>query len=217
MKCPDCGIEIARLPCERCKGEAARHELEIQSLVKRFLLVRGAPETDDHRASLDSALVHLQRRLDNEQFRETVSFNARDLLRGQHWWYIPYGWIGCRGFIVNMESGYVNWLGSALSLSNCFWGHEHGIYHDMLDFAFSPDTDRNLAARLLRRFKHMHPNARGVLPGEPVWYRESEIPTALSKQFPTFKHHFVWFGIPDIFHAYEKEGLQFSCTLSKGV
>src|SRR4051812_12688196 len=116
MKCPDCGIEIVALPCERCQSEAARREHEMQNVAEQFSLVRGAPETDESRVSLDFALASVQKRLDKERFQGTVSYNTRDLLRSRSWWYIPYRWIGCRGFIVNLDSGYVNWLGSALSL-----------------------------------------------------------------------------------------------------
>ncbi len=214
MKCPDCGIEIVALPCERCQGEAARREQIMESVAEEFSLVRGAPETEESGVSLDFALTSIQKHLDKERFQGTVSYNARDLLRSKRWWYIPYRWIGCRGFIVSLDSGYVNWLGSALSLSDCFWGHERGIVCELVDFTFSPGTDTGLASRLLTRFKHMHPDARGRLPSEPVWYRETEIPAALSNQFPTFKRHFVWFAIPELRHAHEKERLRFTCTPS---
>jgi len=112
MKCPDCGIEIVALPCKRCQGE----EQIIQNVAEEFSLVRGAPETEGSRVSLDFALTSIQKHLDKEQFQGTVSYNARDLLRSKRWWHIPYRWIGCTGFIVSLDSGYVNWLGSALSL-----------------------------------------------------------------------------------------------------
>src|SRR5450756_3086975 len=170
MKCPDCGIEIAALPCERCEKEAANAERVMQAVVEEFSLVRGAPETKESRESLDFALMHLKQPLEKERFRGTVSYNTRDLLRSQRWWYVPFRWIGCMGFIVNLDSGYVNWLGSGPSLSNCFWGHEHGLFCELVDFAFAPDTDLELAKKLLLRFKHMYPNTDGVYPKEPVWY-----------------------------------------------
>jgi hypothetical protein len=214
MNCPACGIQIGSLPCWRCEREALDHEWEFKSLIKEFGLVRGAPETDASRASLDFALTCIHKRLTKEQFSMSVSYDAQDLLCSGGWWYIPYRWIGCRGFIVNRDDGYVNWLGSALSLRDCFWGHERGVVCDLVDFTFSPDTDMEVALRLLPRFKHMHADASGRLPSEPVWYRESETPAALSNQFPTFKRHFVWFAIPDLFDACEKGGLRFTCSLS---
>lgn len=117
---------------------------------------------------------------------------------------------------MSKEDLYVNWLGSALSVEECFWGHDRGVFCDLVDFAFAPDTDEGDAARLLPRFKHMHPNAGGVLPSEPVWYRDSEVLAALKRHFPVFSGHFVWYAIPELHHAYEQDGLRFTCRLSKG-
>ena len=122
MKCPDCGIEIEAIPCGHCEQQAASHEQDMQNLVEEFSLVRGAPETDESQSSLEFALNCLQQCLEEERFKGTLSYNSGDLLCSQHWWYIPYRWIGCAGFIVSLDSGYVNWLGSALGLRECFWG-----------------------------------------------------------------------------------------------
>ena len=108
----------------------------------------------------------------------------------------------------------MNELGSALSLEECFWGHDHGTSTDLVDFTFAPETDLTLAAKLLGRFKHMRPNARGELPRNPVWYRESEIGPALSSQFPVFKRHFVGFAIPELRKAVDDDGLRFRSLLS---
>jgi hypothetical protein len=142
-------------------------------------------------------------------------YDQTRVIETDRWWFIPWGWIGCAGFIVNKEDLYVNWLGSALTLENCFWGHDHGIYHDLIDFSFSAETDRLVAARLIPRFKHMLPNAKGVLPNEPVWYRDSEIQPAIDRQFPFFKRHFIWYGIPELRRAYENNEVRFTCALSQ--
>src|SRR5262249_51312383 len=145
------------------------HEWEFKSLIKEFSLVRAAPETASLRVSLECALTAIRKRLDRERFQMPVDYDAKDLPSSKTWWYVPYCWIGCRGFIVNMDDGYVNWLGSALSLRDCFWGHQHGVVCDLVDFTFSPGTHTQLTSRLLRSFKHMHPNANGRSPSEPVW------------------------------------------------
>jgi len=157
----------------------------------------------------------IRRRFAADVFRGQLKYEPAKVIETDRWWYIPFCWIGCAGFIVNKADLYVNWLGSGLGLEQCFWGHDHGVYCDLVDFAFSPETDTRLAARLVSRFKHMRPNARGVLPNEPVWYRESEIPMVISSQFPTFRRHHVWCGIPDLFHSCENDGLRFTCCLSK--
>ena len=168
-------------------------------------------------STIRDAEVAIISRLTADSFRGNLDYAADKVIETARWWYIPYCWIGCAGFIVNKDDLYVNWLGSALSLEQCFWGHDHGVFCDLVDFSFSPDTDRTLAARLLSRFKHMHRNAKGSMPSESVLYQDSEIPVALSNQFPTFSRHFVWLGIAEFLHAYEKEGLRFTCELSRGV
>jgi hypothetical protein len=186
-----------------------------KSLIKEFSLIRGAPNSNSSRKSLERAVDCMRKRLAREKFRGDVQYDPQFLLRSRTWWYIPYRWIGCSGFIVNMNDGYVNWLGSALKLRQCFWGHERGIFHDLVDFKFAPDTNREMVARLLRSFKHLFPDALGVLPNEPVWYRASEIPAAIEKQFPVFKRHFVWVAIEPLMNACEKDGLRFTCSLSE--
>jgi hypothetical protein len=215
MRCPDCGIEIGSLPCWRCERSALDQEWNYKSLIKDFSLVRGAPTSDSQRASLKFAVKRIEERLAKSKHRGGVSYKEEHLLHCADWWYIPYTWIGCSGFIVNTKDGYVNWLGSGLiTLQEFFWGHNRGIFCDLVDFEFASNTDKSVAAKLLEKFQHMHPNARGVLPQCPVWYRDSEIPSALSSQFPIFKHHCVWPAIPDLFQACKEKGLRFTCRLS---
>ncbi len=119
------------------------------------------------------------------------------------------------GFIVNKSDLYVNWLGSGLfNIDEVFWGHDHGIYCDIMDFTFAANTDSQLTEKIVRRFKR---SARGD-DGEPTddfcFYQDHQISDAVQKQFPTFKNHFVWYGIPEIFKAYQSEGLRFTCALT---
>ena len=69
-------------------------------------------------------------------------------------------------------------------------------------------------ARLLTKFQHMHPNAQGKQPKEPVWYSDSEIAEAISKQFPVFKWHCVWHAIPELRLAVDENGLEFKSVLA---
>jgi len=213
MKCPDCGIEIGGLPCWRCERESLDHEWEYKRLIKQFSLRRGPPADDASCASLDFALLCIQKRLARDRFRMTVPYLPQDLLRAETWWYIPYRWIGCKGFIVNAADGYVNWLGSALDLQDCFWGHERGVFCDVVDFTFAANTEAKVAVRILQHFRHLRPNEKGQSPREPAPYRDSEIASAMTAQFPTFRSHFVWYAIPALLKAWENEGLRFTCAL----
>jgi hypothetical protein len=149
------------------------------------------------------------------RFRGELRYDPAKVIESPNWRYIPYTWIGCKGFIVSREDLYVNWLGSALSLEECFWGQEHGIVNDLVDFAFAAETNISLATTLVSRFKHMHPNAKGVVPGGPVWYRSEEVSSAVAQQFPLFKRHYAWFCIPDLMIACQGDKLQFTCSPCK--
>jgi len=156
----------------------------------------------------------IRQRFKTDGFRGKMKYDTTETIENDRWWYIPFCWVGCAGFIVNKSDLYVNWLGSGIKLELCFWGHDRGIFSDMVDFTFSQDTSKDLAMRLISKFQHMQPNSRGALPSYPVWYRDSEIPSAYSSQFPVFRNHFVWFAIPELFRACETEGLQFTCCLT---
>jgi hypothetical protein len=214
MKCPVCGIEIDALPCERCEAEAIAEERRIENLVEAFSLVRGAPRATDDINSLNSALAHLQRQLHRDSFRGIVTYDERDLLCAQNWWYIPYRWIGCGGFIVNKTNHYVNCLGSGLSLDDCFWGHERGVFCDLVDFTFAPETDRELVAMIVRRFKKVEFNPENPSHWETHWYDRRNIAPVIDKHFPTFKCHFVWFGIPEIRQACREHDLRFTSVIA---
>jgi len=146
-----------------------------------------------------------------------LAYDRTQAIETERWWYIPVLSIGSKGFIVNKTDLYVNWLGSGLSLGDCFWGHDHGLFCDLVDFTFHKQTEVESARKLVVKFQHMHPNAEGRLPGEPVWYRETEVEAAVAKQFPVFKRHFVWFAIPDLHAAWTNSGLRFRSILSKGI
>ncbi len=164
--------------------------------------------------SIRDAEEAIRRRFLKDGVCQTLKYAADQVIETDQWWYVPSCSIGSAGFIVNKADSYVNWLGSALSLEQCFWGHDHGVFCDLVDFAFQSDTEMTLAARLLPRFKHRRPDLVGRVPGEPVWYRDSEVKHALAGQFPIFRRHFVWFAIPELRHAYQEEGLRFTCGLS---
>ena len=157
----------------------------------------------------------IRRRFASEGFRGELKYDPAKVIETDRWWWIPCGWIGSFGCIVNKHDLYVNWLGSALHDNDAIiWGHEHDIFCDLVDFTFAADTETQLVENLVLRFDHMNPNAAGLLPVRPVPYRETEVAAAVARHFPTFKRHFAWLAIPQIRHAYENEGLRFTCVLS---
>jgi hypothetical protein len=53
-----------------------------------------------------------------------------ELFESQNWLFIPYGGIGCGGWIIDKADGHVNRLGSQFGHDDDFWGHNHGLKHD---------------------------------------------------------------------------------------
>ena len=166
------------------------------------------------RMTIREAEDAIRRRFAASHFRGELKYDPSKVIETERWWYIPYCWIGCAGFIVSKHNLYVNWLGSGCTLEECFWGHDYGVFCDLVDFTFASETSRTSVVNLVAKFKHVHPAANGRIPSQPVWYRPNEIEEAVTRQFPSFKRHFVWFCIPELKRASECEGLSFSSTLS---
>ena len=163
---------------------------------------------------IEEAEAAIRQKWAREGFKGKLQYDPAKIIENERWWFIPCGWIGSFGCIVNKSDKYVNWLGSSvMTMEDCFWGHDHGVFYDLVDFSFNPETNIQLATQLLARFQHMRPNARGMLPKQPVPYRDSEISEALSTQFPVFRHHFVWYAIPELRKASERDGLLFTSVL----
>jgi hypothetical protein len=140
------------------------------------------------------------------------SYDPAKVVETERWWYLPPtpGWVGCAGYIVNKHDRYVNCLDSGFDLDDYFWAHDQGVFFDLVDFSFAPETNRQLAAKLLVKFRRSDTD----LPEDSGWYHESEIPDAMARQFPTFKRHWVWSAIPDLRKAWERKALRFTSVLS---
>ncbi|WP_438038273.1 hypothetical protein [Sorangium sp. So ce128] len=74
-----------------------------------------------------------------------VWFERTVIDRGGYWFF-PIGHVGSCGVIVDKANGRLSVMGSALSLDDCFWGHEH---------AFSPEF-------VCLRIKKVHDEGRTI-------------------------------------------------------
>lgn len=141
LRCEECGLPIDAYPCKYCREREASEEQARRAVIAEFSLRTGAPSISTDRASFTAAVAAMERRLEQEKFRGEVKFDPKDILESDRWWYIPYRWIGCMGFIVNKADGSVNWLGSGVcSLSDCFWGHDRGVICGPIDFTFTAEV-----------------------------------------------------------------------------
>jgi hypothetical protein len=83
--------------------------------------------------------------------REDEIFDARDALEAATWWYVPYFWIGCAGFVVEKATGQVHQMGSNAGLETYLWAQAHGLLWERADLVIDEVRDRDAAARWLRR------------------------------------------------------------------
>lgn len=156
MRCPDsnCALEIGSLPCLYCEERLKRAESEMEKLVTEFSLIRGFPNEPERRHSFDAADSAFRRHLGSAGFEGEVSYKQDAVMESALWWYIPFYWIGCAGFIVEKADGAVNWLGSAHPLRLCFWAHNRGLWARTTDITIhlmskTPET-RELVLELVR-------------------------------------------------------------------
>jgi hypothetical protein len=181
-------------------------------MARELSLQLGPPRTPVEQASLDRALARMQRRMDAQGFKGKIKFDPSQLLRASDWWYIPFGWIGCFGFIVSDAGEYVNWLGSSsvLRMQDCFWGHEHGAVCGLVEFTIHDYSD---ASVLLELFPHLQKAVPSrFAPYRMVSFFQAEIAMEIKAGFPRFQNYFVWHAIPVLRRLKESGDLVFTCT-----
>src|SRR5215208_3419801 len=104
IRCPNCGLPMRDGRCEHCLQQVRRHEEEYRQLIRTFNLRRGPPLSASNLASLYEAERRVKALLKHRQFEGVMEYPQADVLESESWWYIPYRWIGCFGFIVSKKS-----------------------------------------------------------------------------------------------------------------
>jgi len=111
------------------------------------------------------------------------------------YWFFRVGYIGSSGVIVDKADLRLFPMGSALSLDDCFWGHEHGFSPEFLVLRIVAVHDLERTVEFLRRRAgepdSRNPNVRRV------WIRNAL--TVLPFDCPPQR---LWLSIP-IFRALE--------------
>ena len=110
--CEICGKSGQHPDCEARARRALYDQLVADAAMLRKHSLHGARGicSSDSLLSLDAA----ERRL-LEYLRRPLEFDPHSLIEAEHWWFIPEGWIGKLGFIVEKQSGKVFPLGSGLA------------------------------------------------------------------------------------------------------
>src|SRR5687768_6533534 len=123
-RCPAC--EGSTSPpdgsCAWCEAIRTSHEEH------RALLATYAVREDDPARlpmTLDEAAVHMsafhRSPIAPGDRRDEGMFCAADALEAATWWYLPYSWIGCSGFVVEKATGQVHQMGSGAGLETYLW------------------------------------------------------------------------------------------------
>lgn len=104
------------------------------------------------------------------------------------YWFFQVGHIGSCGVIVDKVDGRLSVMGSALSLEDCFWGHEHGFSPEFVLVRVNKVHDWRHTIEFLLRFA---PPQRNPNPGR----------TWLADQLQSLPFEFgpsrLWLSIPE--------------------
>lgn len=176
----------------------------------------GAPDVG---ASIDGAISNLATAKEHlaGALGRDISFQESQVIEAPRWWYIPYGWIGCAGFIIDKADGYINQLGSCHSLDDCFWAHNRGIkygyadltIHQITNLKSTIDTLMKMGSRAPFNPIPNRPNTSGK--GSEFWTRE-ELEAILEGLPVTFSNQILWFTIPALRNAETQSFCKFEVT-----
>ncbi|APR86146.1 Hypothetical protein A7982_11495 [Minicystis rosea] len=107
------------------------------------------------------------------------------------YWFFRVGYVGSCGVIVDKADGRLSVMGSALSLDDCFWGHEHGFSPGFLSLCITNVRDhRSTVELLLHLISSGPPRTRNPNP-KRAWLSEK------IESLPcVFEPQNLWLSIP---------------------
>ncbi|WP_395744194.1 hypothetical protein [Prosthecobacter sp.] len=202
--CPECLQDIdARLAYQ---DSVDHYNRKLKSdLAERLRLAQGMPIDLSEKKSFDQALQRLRDVWIAAGGEGEVIFDDTNILASPRWWYIPFVWVGCSGFIVDRKSGHVNHLGSCHGLDLCFWAQDQGIVAGDTDFVIHEIRDMEYAQSVVRGF--VHPNSTAE---QARHYTKIEAAQALESLPAEFLSHELWFSFDAIREAVEAGAFTFS-------
>jgi hypothetical protein len=161
--CGWCGLEkelAAPAMCADCRPLADEHARRRQQLRDTYVVATDSPEKVQ--MSWDEAVSAVAGHIGSP-----VECDPAEAIEAATWWYVPHGWIGCLGFIVDKRDGEVTQLGSAPGLDDSLWGYTRRVYFERVDLTFTAVHDTEQTVRFLR-FIHrripLNPGAENSLP-----------------------------------------------------
>ena len=164
--------------------------------------------------SLDDAVVRLQSAVKWE-----ISFDREQVVESENWWYIPFVWMGCSGYIVDKLDGYINQLGSCHPLGLCFWAHNRNIKYDYADLTVNQVY--NLDATLKTLIQMGNRSRINPIPNKPdaggertEFWTEEELEEKLKTLPVTFPNQQLWFTIRALKQSCDNDEFEF--VVSRG-
>jgi len=153
-----CSEATTKKLCEMCEDPEKYHwkmwQKEKEIVLENYGDIPKGSKKEDYNLSYDKAIEQVESFVGG-----TIEIKQEYLIESLAWWYIPFGWIGCSGYIVDKNDGHVNQLGSAYPLSVWFWGHIHGFKHDTYDFIITKINDQQQTLNFVNtigfRFPHV--------------------------------------------------------------
>ena len=109
------------------------------------------PLQEDQRPSYQRAVRALKDSL--PPGRREVQLDESLVLEAADWWFLPHGWIGCAGHLVDKASGKVTQLGSGEPLALYLWAKRRGLLEAPCTLVIDRVHDPLQAARLLKRLR----------------------------------------------------------------
>jgi hypothetical protein len=149
-----CFICGAALLADGACGSCQEREREEQRVMYARYAVRAddparVPMTFEEVAVRVAAYLGEPVRVGDE--REKGVFDATEALEAETWWYVPYAWIGCCGFVVEKATGQVHQMGSNAGLETYLWAQSQGLLWERADLVIDAVRDRDVAIRWLQR------------------------------------------------------------------
>ncbi len=170
-----------------------RRQAEYAAMGIRPLLAQSRP-------SFLEALAHLQ-----AASSKPIAVDESEAFEGDTWWYVPYGWIGCSGHIVDKRAGAVTRLGSSNDLSTCFWAYELGALKEPCTLVIERVHDVARAGDLLRRLDNRSPFNPVPIRADKAWLDVDAVLQSVPTRILTQS---LWFALPalreaDSTHAFD--------------
>jgi len=191
-------------------------QIEFERSIAPYRIAPDSPPYPDGSVitSLDEAVAKLQSAVEWE-----VKFESRELVENENWWYIPFCWIGCAGYIVDKFDGYINQLGSCHPMDACFWGHNQNIKYGYSDLTINQINNYDATISTLMKMGNRAPinpipNKTNSDGNQTEFFTESDIKQHLEMLPSTFENQRLWFTIPALKKSVENNDFEF--VVSRG-